>query len=448
MILPDTTDNFNWTRHSGGTPSGSTGPESAADGTYYMYTEATGPLVGHVAILNFNPFSLDDSIIQVLVTFKYHMKGRKGYSTRRDLHFQVQQADGTWTTLWSRSNHQGDSWRIAEVDISNHLSSSISLRFRAMTDGVYSDTAIDNFQIRIPPPVITPLGDVSYFSQFDEFIESGSSADRPSDHTGTTNTTSDYITGFSEPSGVDCSGLVTYAKALELLEDVGARLPTLQELQADVTVGTGCNYDLERLWTQSPGTNSGERWVDTGSFENTSPESRSETATAYVRYVCDNAPLSGTVFVGVGDTYTDAGATAVDGAGADLTSSIVVGGDTVDTSTPGTYIVTYNVSDAAGNAAEEVTRTVIVEDTASLEKLTSLGVIVYPNPVRTQLHLGYPSATPATYTIYDLTGKRHATHNQEKGQTHKLDVSSLAKGVYLLKAKHGNQTGVFRFVKE
>ena len=110
--------------------------------------------------------------------------------------------------------------------------------------------------------------------------------------------------------------------------------------------------------------------------------------------------------------------------------------------------MTYNVSDAAGNATEEVTRTVIVEDTASLEKLTSLGVIVYPNPVRTQLHLGYPSATPATYTIYDLKGKRHATHNQEKGQTHKLDVSSLAKGVYLLKAKHGNQTGVFRFVKE
>ncbi|MGB2370231.1 MAG: T9SS type A sorting domain-containing protein [Flavobacteriaceae bacterium] len=27
-------------------------------------------------------------------------------------------------------------------------------------------------------------------------------------------------------------------------------------------------------------------------------------------------------------------------------------------------------------------------------------------------------------------------------------MSGLSKGVYLLKAQHGNQTGVFRFVKE
>lgn len=148
------------------------------------------------------------------------------------------------------------------------------------------------------------------------------------------------------------------------------RLPTLQELQADVTKTTGCSYDSQLLWTQSVGDNLGERWVDTGDFANTAPESRSETATAYVRYVYDNEPLSATTIVTQGNTYTDAGATAVSSTGEDLTSSIVVGGDTVDTSTPGTYIVTYNVSDDAGNAAKEVTRTVIVEGTASLAKLT------------------------------------------------------------------------------
>jgi hypothetical protein len=37
-----------------------------------------------------------------------------------------------------------------------------------------------------------------------------------------------------------------------------------------------------------------------------------------------------------------------------------VGGDVVDTAVPATYVVTYNVSDAAGNAAVEQTRTVIV----------------------------------------------------------------------------------------
>jgi hypothetical protein len=61
-----------------------------------------------------------------------------------------------------------------------------------------------------------------------------------------------------------------------------------------------------------------------------------------------------------GDSYTDAGASASDNSDGDLTASIVVGGDTVDTLAVGTYIVTYNVSDAAGNPATEVTRTVNV----------------------------------------------------------------------------------------
>ena len=62
----------------------------------------------------------------------------------------------------------------------------------------------------------------------------------------------------------------------------------------------------------------------------------------------------------VGDSYTDAGATALDDIDGDITADIVVGGDTVDTSTIGIYIITYNVLDAASNPADEVTRTVNV----------------------------------------------------------------------------------------
>ena len=60
-----------------------------------------------------------------------------------------------------------------------------------------------------------------------------------------------------------------------------------------------------------------------------------------------------------GSTYTDAGATASDDVDGDLTDSIVVVSN-VDTSAVGSYTVTYNVSDANGNAAEEVVRTVNV----------------------------------------------------------------------------------------
>ena len=67
-----------------------------------------------------------------------------------------------------------------------------------------------------------------------------------------------------------------------------------------------------------------------------------------------------TINLNVGDTYSEQGATATDNVDGDISANIVIGGDTVDTNTVGTYIVTYNVSDAAGNAAVEVTRTVDV----------------------------------------------------------------------------------------
>lgn len=65
-----------------------------------------------------------------------------------------------------------------------------------------------------------------------------------------------------------------------------------------------------------------------------------------------------TVVVEQGDTYTDAGATAVDGSGNNITGSIVIV-NPVDVNTIGAYTITYNVT-SGGDAAAEVTRTVNV----------------------------------------------------------------------------------------
>ena len=65
------------------------------------------------------------------------------------------------------------------------------------------------------------------------------------------------------------------------------------------------------------------------------------------------------VILEAGTTYTDAGATASDNVDRTITSQIVTV-NPVDTDTVGTYQITYNVSDAAGNAATTVTRTVEV----------------------------------------------------------------------------------------
>jgi hypothetical protein len=62
-----------------------------------------------------------------------------------------------------------------------------------------------------------------------------------------------------------------------------------------------------------------------------------------------------------GQTYSDAGATALDETDGDLTSSIRTS-NAVDTRTSGTYTVTYSVSDTMGNSTV-ATRTVIVRST-------------------------------------------------------------------------------------
>jgi lysophospholipase L1-like esterase len=61
------------------------------------------------------------------------------------------------------------------------------------------------------------------------------------------------------------------------------------------------------------------------------------------------------------ETYTEDGATCTDNY--DTICNVTIGGDSVDTSTVGTYIVTYDVNDTEGNSATQVTRTITIADT-------------------------------------------------------------------------------------
>jgi hypothetical protein len=64
-----------------------------------------------------------------------------------------------------------------------------------------------------------------------------------------------------------------------------------------------------------------------------------------------------TLNVNVGEAYVESGATATDAVEGTVT---VIPSGAVDTSTAGTYLVTYNASDVNANAATPVTRTVVV----------------------------------------------------------------------------------------
>ncbi|HHP7242788.1 MAG TPA: immunoglobulin-like domain-containing protein, partial [Cyclobacteriaceae bacterium] len=101
--------------------------------------------------------------------------------------------------------------------------------------------------------------------------------------------------------------------------------------------------------------NSGEVYIDNIYFYNSEGGSGEDITPPVIT-------LNGDAMIDliIGDMFTDPGATASDNVDGDITSSIVVGGDDVDISTVGTYLITYDVSDAAGNAATQVSRTVVV----------------------------------------------------------------------------------------
>lgn len=154
-----TTDDLDWTNQSGGTPSSSTGPTAANQGTRYMYIEASSPnYPSKVAHLISPCFNLS-TLTSVNLTFSYHMYGSAMGSL-----FVDASTDGgtTWTNgIWSASGNQTNIWKNAAVDLSAYAGQTIKIRFRGVTGTNYtSDICIDGIGIQgggstTPPTTIT-----------------------------------------------------------------------------------------------------------------------------------------------------------------------------------------------------------------------------------------------------------------------------------------------------
>jgi thermitase len=107
-----------------------------------------------------------------------------------------------------------------------------------------------------------------------------------------------------------------------------------------------------------------------------------------------NLKGSSTISLYAGETYTDEGATAQDDHDGDITDKLVVY-NPVDTSKAGKYIITYNVTDTAGNKGEEVIRTIIVEE-----------VILEPSKETVEDPAQEQEPSPVAYTINGSVGDR------------------------------------------
>lgn len=109
------------------------------------------------------------------------------------------------------------------------------------------------------------------------------------------------------------------------------------------------NWDFEDVWAIDSAKNEGFPYFQWQTFE--TPDTVAPVITL---------KGSASIELTVDDDYNDAGATASDDVDGDITSKIITVNQ-VNSAVAGTYTVTYNVSDAAGNAAAQVTRTVTVK---------------------------------------------------------------------------------------
>jgi YVTN family beta-propeller protein len=114
-----------------------------------------------------------------------------------------------------------------------------------------------------------------------------------------------------------------------------------------------------------------------------------------------NGPNPQTVEAGF--PYLEFSATAFDDVEGDLTASIVISG-AVDSSTVGTYTISYDVSDSSGNVATTIERTVLVQDTTPP---SISGPTLTPSIVGNEVELTIEKTITDTVGVVSVTATVH-----------------------------------------
>ncbi len=141
-----TNDDINWTRHSGGTTSGGTGPTAAFDGNYYLYVEATNNF-NKEAIITSPCFDISNTNTP-FIAFEFHMKGSHMGDLTLDLY-----GNGQWYNDRNTfSGHIYNDWSRYEYNLILTPgvlgADDFKIRLRAKTGYSYqSDIAIDKVEV-------------------------------------------------------------------------------------------------------------------------------------------------------------------------------------------------------------------------------------------------------------------------------------------------------------
>jgi len=389
-----TTDDINWTRDSGGTPSSNTGPSSGADGSFYMYVEASSPnYPSKSAILNSPCVDLTGESAANF-NFAYHMYGAADMGS---IALEASDDNGSsWTSLWSKTGNQGNAWLTESIDLAAYLGGSVQLRFNRVTGSTWqADIAVDDISITVgggtnPPPTGYCASNGNNTS--DEYIQRV------------------QLGSINNASGASAGGYGDYTSL-------------------STNLASSNTITITPAWTGTVYAEGYAVWIDwnrDGDFGDANELVFSNAATTATS-------VSGSFGIPAG---ASAGATIMR-----VSMKYNAIPTTCESFTYG-EVEDYQVVIGAGtnNTSNDPTGPNNVSTIGS-----SIAMNLYPNPVtRGSLHVEVLGAEGTQYTIYNMLGQRVSNG----AFTETIDVSALQSGAYFIEIETEKQSIKDRFIKE
>ncbi|MEL6730607.1 MAG: M4 family metallopeptidase [Bacteroidota bacterium] len=394
-------DDFDWSRRAGGTPSSNTGPSGAASGSYYMYTEASSPNYPSRDAYFVSPCFDLSLLANPSLSFDYHMYG----ATIGTLRLQASTNGGSsWTTVWSLSGNQGNSWQGTSVDLTAYAGNAdVTLRFYGTTGSSYTgDMCVDNLNLDegVPTPTCPAI----------DFSSNSPGVYDPNQDAGTVTVQNGGTTILLQNNAwksIPYNYTVTSSTVLEF-EFRSTTQGEIHGIGFDSDASLSSNLTFKVHGTQNWGiTNydnySGSSWVTytipvgsyyTGSFNR-------------LFFVCDKdaSPQTSNGYFRNVKVY--------EGSCGSLSS----------------FVGQQQVTPIVANEGEWTFN-------------------LYPNPTNDQLNLELPPvADQVQVIITDVNGRALSTRSFEPG-LQQLDISKLASGVYMVKVQVAGEAAVVeKFVK-
>jgi len=485
-----TGDDGDWVNDASGTPSSNTGPSAGADGSYYMFLEAstngsTGQIGANATAILVSPCFDLSSENSATFTFQNHMYGSNVGSIELEV-----STDGTsWTTLWSDSGNQGNQWNEVSVSLASYLGEdSVRLRLVGTTgSGWSSDIAIDDLVLTTSgssdTSAPTTPANVSASSVTETSATISWSAS--SDNVGVTGYyvyQGNTLLGQTTNTSVSISTLsagTTYTFNIVAFDAAGNESSSGSVTFTTTISGGGGNL----TYCDSEGSNSSYEWIDYVAFGGMTNSTGNDGGYAdYTSSVASVSPGStSTLIISAGfssSSYTEYWKVWIDydQNGTFDDDEVIASGSSssadnlsVDVTIPTTATLgtttmrvsmKYNAEQTACETftygevedytvnigAEALFETSVDANAVTLGNEANFALKAYPNPANSLIQLNITNrAGLASYSILNTIGQVVM-----KGDlvSNTINISSLKAGIYLLKATDGQKEFTSKLIKK